>query len=257
MDGYFSLKLKRKDLEDVNDDFSDFSLSSPARKIRRLDAELPPIIEEEECETPIAFEHSMLHEQSFVNDSSGGIKIEELPNVPSNEEKAIVLFKPFDTTAIPQSPSSYTLSVNPHLISALKSEYQVTWSSQPNSWRPADDEAAENNNSGSGNGCLAVVPWVPSQFSSQSVAEFPSQIDTSEMMDDQEMGEEKMDVEDGIEQRSVNEAGGMSLSEGFHQWQQQHCAIPQPPPHNTSAPILKGFSEMRILYKQLLFTGYD
>lgn len=29
-------KMKRKDLDQVNDDFSDFSLSSPARKIRRL-----------------------------------------------------------------------------------------------------------------------------------------------------------------------------------------------------------------------------
>ena len=34
--GCGSLKMKRKDLDDVNDDFSDFSLSSPARKIRRL-----------------------------------------------------------------------------------------------------------------------------------------------------------------------------------------------------------------------------
>lgn len=36
MKPYYTLKMKRKDLEDVNDEFSDFSLSSPARKIRRL-----------------------------------------------------------------------------------------------------------------------------------------------------------------------------------------------------------------------------
>lgn len=30
------MKMKRKDLDQINDDFSDFSLSSPARKIRRL-----------------------------------------------------------------------------------------------------------------------------------------------------------------------------------------------------------------------------
>lgn len=36
MAGYLSMKMKRKDLEEVNDEFSDFSLSSPARKIRRL-----------------------------------------------------------------------------------------------------------------------------------------------------------------------------------------------------------------------------
>ena len=37
MASYLSLKkMKRKELEEVSDDFSDFSLSSPARKIRRL-----------------------------------------------------------------------------------------------------------------------------------------------------------------------------------------------------------------------------
>lgn len=36
MAGFLSVKMKRKDLEEVNDDFSEFSLSSPARKIRRL-----------------------------------------------------------------------------------------------------------------------------------------------------------------------------------------------------------------------------
>lgn len=36
MDGYYPLKMKRKDLEQVSDEFSDFSLSAPARKIRRL-----------------------------------------------------------------------------------------------------------------------------------------------------------------------------------------------------------------------------
>ncbi|KAE8657966.1 hypothetical protein F3Y22_tig00116976pilonHSYRG00207 [Hibiscus syriacus] len=55
-------KFKRKNIDQVNDDFSDFSLSSPATKIRRLDADLPPIIEED----------------SF----------------PENHERAIVLFYP-------------------------------------------------------------------------------------------------------------------------------------------------------------------
>lgn len=36
MTGFWHGKLKRKDLEDVYDDFAEFSLSSPARKIRRL-----------------------------------------------------------------------------------------------------------------------------------------------------------------------------------------------------------------------------
>ncbi|RRT46139.1 hypothetical protein B296_00022640 [Ensete ventricosum] len=36
MTGFWHGKLKRKDLEEVYDDFAEFSLSSPARKIRRL-----------------------------------------------------------------------------------------------------------------------------------------------------------------------------------------------------------------------------
>lgn len=38
MAGYdcLPMKMKRKEIDRVNDEFSDFSLSSPARKIRRL-----------------------------------------------------------------------------------------------------------------------------------------------------------------------------------------------------------------------------
>ncbi|EOA31489.1 hypothetical protein CARUB_v10014675mg [Capsella rubella] len=57
---------KRKDIDRVNNDFSDFSLSSPANKIRRLDLDLPPIMEEDE--------------------------IKSVSSV--NEERAIVLYKP-------------------------------------------------------------------------------------------------------------------------------------------------------------------
>jgi len=89
-------KLKRKDIDQVNDDFSDFSLSSPATKIRRLDAELPPIIEEEE---------------PFVE----------------NHEKAIVLFNPFLHPNLHnhlRSPSTLSLSLNSDLISGFKSKHQ-------------------------------------------------------------------------------------------------------------------------------------
>ncbi|XP_010488802.1 PREDICTED: uncharacterized protein LOC104766588 [Camelina sativa] len=67
MAGYdcLPMKMKRKDIDRVNHDFSDFSLSSPARKIRRLDLDLPPIMEED-----------------------------EIKSVTVNEERAIVLYKP-------------------------------------------------------------------------------------------------------------------------------------------------------------------
>ncbi|KAL6585605.1 hypothetical protein OROMI_002249 [Orobanche minor] len=232
MEDYYPLKLKRKDLDDVNDDFSDFSLVSPARKIRRLDVELQPIIEEDERDVPIGFDHCLLQKQSPGSGSTGGIRIEELPTVPINEEKAIVLFNP---NTLCRSPSSFSVSVNPHLISSFKN--QVPWSNQLNPWGLADDVAREMNNSCSGNGCLAVVPWVPSQFSSEPVAELPSEFDNPEMMDAQEVEEETMDVEDGgVWQRNVGESCGMSINEGFSQ-RQQHCLIPQPPP-GAPAPIV-------------------
>ncbi|KAL8509699.1 hypothetical protein ACS0TY_016785 [Phlomoides rotata] len=241
MDSYFPSKLKRKDLENVNDDFSDFSLSSPARKIRRLDADLPPIIEEEDCEIPPVFDHSFLHEQRFDYNSSGGIKIEELPDELSNEERAIVLFKPVNTPLV-HSPADFSVSMSPELLAGLKKN-QLLRSSQTNSWRLAGDEAVENCAS---NGCRAVVPWVPSQncSASEPVSELSSQINNIEMMEEEEeeVEESRMDVEDGnemMEQGNVNGSGGMSLTEGFNQWQQQqHCFIPQPPPQNAKAPIV-------------------
>ncbi|KAL3625171.1 hypothetical protein CASFOL_030632 [Castilleja foliolosa] len=173
------------------------------------------------------FDQSLLEEHSRGIGSSGGIKIEELPDVPINDEKAIVLFNP---STLPRSPSDFSVSVDPRLISALKNK--APWSNQLNAWRLADDEdAAEKNN------CLAVVPWVPSQSPSQAGAEFTSQFDNAEMMDAQ-VGEEaeKMEIEYcDIEQRN---GGGVMPNGGFHQWQQQqHCLIPQPP-HNPTAPIV-------------------
>ncbi|KAL6519273.1 hypothetical protein OROGR_018593 [Orobanche gracilis] len=233
MEDYYPLKLKRKDPEDVNDDFSDFYLSSPARKIRRLDAEFQPIVEEDECEVPIGFDHCLLQKQSPSSGTKGGIRIEELPTVPINEEKAIVLFNP---NTLPRSPSSFSVSVNPHLISSFKN--QIPWSNQLNPWGLCDDGTSEMNNPCPGNGCLAVVPWVPSQLSSEPVAELPSEIDNPEMMDAQEVEEETMDIEyAGVGQSNVSESCGTNLNEGFYQWQQQHCLIPQTPP-SAPAPIV-------------------
>ncbi|KAL3825572.1 hypothetical protein ACJIZ3_021601 [Penstemon smallii] len=236
MEGYFASKMKRKELEDVNEDFSDFSLSSPARKIRRLDAELAPIVEEEEGvgDNTASFE--------FENSSVGGLRIEELLE---NEERAIVLFNPTnnntnnDSTLLLHSPSNFSVSIDPQFASGLKN--QILWSGQSSSWKLSNDEAeAEENNSGSSNGCLAVVPWVP-QLSSTLGADVSCQLDNADMMDAEETGEASMDIEDGptIEPpRNGNESGGVSLSEGIQQWQQQHCMIPQPPPNNNSTPIV-------------------
>lgn len=230
------LKMKRKDLDQVNEEFSDFSLTSPARKIRRLDAELAPITEEEP-EIPLVFERPE-NEGSFGGGNGrvggGGVVIEELPNGVENEERAIVVFNPVNSPLL-QSPSNYSISVSPQLISGLKN--QLPWSNHSSQWRALDgEERADDNESGPQNECLAVVPWVPPpQPYSTSGDEVVPQIDVSDMMEADDVEVSTMDVEGntvGSEQKV-----GMNVNEGLQQWQQQHCMIPQPP-QNVSSPIV-------------------
>ncbi|KAL2481872.1 hypothetical protein Adt_34838 [Abeliophyllum distichum] len=167
--------------------------------------------------------------------SRGSLVIEEMSSMPGNEERAIVLYNPTNSPFL-QSPSNFLVYVNPQLISGFKN--QVLGSSQSNSWRLANDEALmDDKNSGE---CLAVVPWVPSQLPSAPPDGIPPQSDNSEIMDAEEAEESRMDIEDndiGVEQRNLDEADGLSSNECLHQWQIQHCMIPQPS-QNTTTSIL-------------------
>ena len=86
------------------------------------------------------------------------------------------------------------------------------------------------------NDCLAVVPWIPSQFPSMPA----TQSEGPELMDAEGTGVSTMDIEEdnnaGMEQVHTNVNVGGGGSEGLHQWQQQHCLYPQFP-QNTSTPI--------------------
>lgn len=221
MAGFFSMKMKRKELEEVNEDFSDFSLSSPARKIRRLDAELPPIMEDEEVKIPTGFKQSF--PVSAVGDDSGGPVIEELPCHPVNEERAIVLFKPM-TTPLMHSPTSFTVSSD--IISGFKNQL---WSSQSSHIKSATDEEGETHDKPT-NECLAVVPWVPSQVGGTpgmviSEAEIPDMMEADDM-----------EIEENYENTQRGEVNVMRESGGLHQWHQQHCMTSHLP-QNTSTPI--------------------
>ncbi|GMH13617.1 hypothetical protein Nepgr_015458 [Nepenthes gracilis] len=230
MDGHLLKKIKRKDLDEVNDEFSDFSLSSPARKIRRLDAELPPIIEEEAAEIALDLEQPdpEIRISSCVEGKSGRSVIEEGPSVWPNKEMAIVLFKPVDS--LRNSPSN--LSIDPGFISSIKN--LAVWQAQSN--RAIVDEAEENKNGAEKNECLAVIPWVPSRN--------PWQGPESEayQMDAEAMEAASMEIDDDVASVRVgqeNEFNSVSSIEGHHHlWQQQHCMIPPIPPQNTSSPIL-------------------
>ncbi|PSR85216.1 NAC domain-containing protein [Actinidia chinensis var. chinensis] len=241
MSGYLSMKMKRKDFEEVNDDFSDFSLSSPARKIRRLDAELPPIIEEEEPKIQWVFKQQVIPEEHLPSNRGqvGGYGpiIEELLTEPENEERAIVLFKSMSTPLL-KSPSNFTVSIVSDIISGIKN--QTLWSGQSNAMKPTEDEAArKGSNTRGANECLAVVPWVPSQVSSIPGTEVP-QTELSELMESEDMEVATMDIEENnvvADPDPVQGCGSDGMSRGLHQWQHQHCVIPQLP-QNTSAPIV-------------------
>lgn len=227
-------------MEEVNDDFSDFSLSSPATKIRRLDGELACMSEEEEMEVPIIEHYEP--EVDFRNNtrtiegggSRRGILVEELPPDYQNQERAIVVFKPSDSS-LPPAPSNFSVRLSPELISGFRNRLMCTYQESAPVWQ-ADNGATERDEKyGTTNNCMAVVPWVQSA----ACNELSYQSDTSDMMDAEGVETTAMEVEDSnatFNRPSVREPGTV-LNEGIHHWQQQHCMIPQLP-QNTSTPIV-------------------
>ncbi|CAA7057914.1 unnamed protein product [Microthlaspi erraticum] len=162
MAGYDCLPMKmkkRKEIARVNDEFSDFSLSSPARKIRRLDSNLQPIMEEDVDLPPIMAE-------------------EEIQSAPVNEERAIVLYKPIQPH----------IFVDGKLISGFKKRFL-------HDAAVGDDHFDDDDET---NKQQAVVPWNQSQFlGSTGTFEEPSEPEIVELDGEDEMMEEAaMDVEE-------------------------------------------------------------
>ncbi|OWM86910.1 uncharacterized protein LOC116189383 [Punica granatum] len=226
-------KMKRKDLDQVSDDFSDFSLSSPARKIRRLDAELPPIMEDEEPGNFMSFEQP----SPTLQGARASPIIEELPpsSAPVNEERAIVLFKPVNSPILQhQSSSTLSVSVDPDLISEFKN--RKLWASLSGNAKSSEDDAKAADKSS--NKCMAVVPWYPAQFT--PIPE--PQVEAAEEMEAEEMGEATMEIEDSSTAAPVEELpspyGEMRGGDASSLPQWQHCMTPQFPPTTTSSPIV-------------------
>ncbi|KAF7813931.1 STE20-like serine/threonine-protein kinase [Senna tora] len=191
--------MKRKEVDQVSQDFSHFSLSSPPTKIRRLDAELPPIVEEDEPP-------------------------HVLPIIEAeNQEKALVLFKPINSHSF-VSPSTLSFTVDSHIVSGIKNQFP--WSSSHSA------EARKDNNN---NDRLALVPWVPSQFPPSPSTQV-SDTEPPQLMEAEEMEEASMDIEqDNNANSSIHPTLHAELT-GMHPWHQHHCFLPQFP-HNTSTPI--------------------
>ncbi|CAA7022905.1 unnamed protein product [Microthlaspi erraticum] len=208
------LSMKRKGIDQVNDEFSDFSLTSPARKIRRLDVDLPPIREED-----MAMQETESEETE--------------PN-PVNEERSIVLFKPL---LHHQPSSSGQLFVDRDLISDFKNRF----------FRGASRAVDNNDEDEKSNKCQAVVCWNPSISPySEPIGTFQQPRRTLEIVELDETCEDAVMDEAAMEIEEDNRSStGLSFPQqedptygfGLHQWQQhqqQHCMVPPLPQVNTT-----------------------
>ncbi|XP_052141349.1 uncharacterized protein LOC127761150 [Oryza glaberrima] len=216
---------KRKELDQVVDGLSDFSLSGPAAKSRRLDIGLPPIMEEETPGPSMPFGHEMLGEEihsvvsmPIIEDMLGGA----MESHPSSEDKALVLYKPVDNTAcIGPGTSNPSIIISPDLIRSLKNQ----------AFMQRNFHGLEDKSPGCSN-FLALVPWTPPQIATVSnwsasdsekreFFEVPMESDEVDSMDVEESPEANVAAIDG---------------ESLHQWQ-QHCMTPSSLP-NPSAPVM-------------------
>ncbi|XP_047180263.1 uncharacterized protein LOC124846933 [Vigna umbellata] len=197
--------LKRKGcVDEVNDDFP---LSSPATKIRRLDAELPPIVEEEE---PLP---------------------SPSPSPSPNDERALVLFKP-----LAHSPSSFSFTVDSNLINEITNN-QFMLSKQ------GDDIVTGLQSREKSNDELALVPWVPTSYQFFDVHDIDDS--NTELMEADEMEEGGGSMMMDIEQEGDIDSDPKTCTPSIHfptahsgitEGFQQHCLLPQLP-HHTSTPI--------------------
>ncbi|KAG6502078.1 uncharacterized protein LOC121998490 [Zingiber officinale] len=201
--------MKRKELEEGCDEFMDFSLSSPARKIRRLDAsELPPTMGLVETASAMTFDDPVSCVSDIVMPSWESVHEDNSPPYPSyNEERAIVLYKPVESPLF-MSPGSTDLSlrVASHFIPCLKNHVLNTGNQRLH----AEEEETEADSSS-----LAIVPWAPSQ-AAMAFSEF-----AHEPMEAEDAEVTSMQVEDTRQATGYSEGG-----EGFQQVP-QHCMTPQ------------------------------
>ncbi|PUZ74029.1 hypothetical protein GQ55_1G032700 [Panicum hallii var. hallii] len=207
---------KRKELEQVVDGLSDFSLSGPASKSRRLDPGLPPIMEEEPPAPSISFQ--MLGEKINSDVNMPSVMEGSMSHHVPSEDMALVLYKPVDNPGI----SSSSFIVSSDLIRGLKNH----------AFNQANYLELEAESPGRSNS-LALVPWKPPQMPIRSdwVASESESEQTFEVpMEADECEVTSMDFEEAPEAT----AGGFD-GENIHQW--QHCMTPPSLP-NPSAHVM-------------------
>ncbi|KAH7674658.1 hypothetical protein IHE45_08G088500 [Dioscorea alata] len=221
--------LKRKELDDVSDGFSEFSLLSPSIKMRRLDVELPSVMQEEPA-VPLVSQQQLLSEQIESAAPEVDAVVEDVPLIPVNEERAIVLYKPIDTPLyLSPSSSNVSFTVSSDMLPGLKNQAFL---------RQNSNLSVSNlliNCKEAANDTLAVAPWAPTQASatSWSQVEGSSSSVSIEPMEAEEEGA-SMEVEEESEQASSAGSGAGV----FQQWQRQHCMTPEIPTTTTTTPVM-------------------
>ncbi|CAI0387236.1 unnamed protein product [Linum tenue] len=223
-------KRKGIDLDFARDDFSDFSLSAPALKIRRLATEsLPPIMEEEDAEIAPAM---------YEADSPMVSMEDTVPPLPpsaemENLERALVVYKPANVHRPYYSPSSLSVALNSGALSGFTRDQFL----RSETILVEDDEAGAGESyktSANGGGCMAVVPWVGSSQHSFGNQMRELHAEAPESMEADETGVASMDVEESNGHGSMEQGrhfGSIGGDDGLRQWQ-QHCFIPELPPNN-------------------------
>ncbi|PRQ27450.1 hypothetical protein RchiOBHm_Chr6g0305451 [Rosa chinensis] len=219
--------LKRKEaFDDLSPHFS---------KSRRLDADLFSTMAEDQSGGIEALEQRLAQEQALACPSEmqkGALPMEPLA-LPEENEKALVIYNPANTFYKTPASKDFSIIVNSDLIPGLRdhifTQGSLKWSN------PVEAEQSDREDS---NGCLAIVPWVESNWPPSSSSETQA-AGLSEPMQAEEV--EMMDTDDNSSDGSKSsELGGMmDGSFELQRWQQQqqlHCMEPQLL-NNTITPI--------------------
>lgn len=237
---YMAKMMKRKDIEYHSDDFS---LFSPATKIRRLDAYHPPIIGEDVPDFPSWIRNPAANvgvdnlASNIRRTGSSSQVMVDMPATSENVDRSIVLSNP-TTTPLPLSPSRF--SIDSDILSGIKKD--IHRSNHSILVKSAEDQEEEGRKNAR---CLAVIPWNPplQQFPFTTAGNMQGAM--SELVeDDQQIGEATtMDIEEDNTATEYSQQQQYSqMNENLIQWQlqqqQHHCMMIQQAPQSSSAPPL-------------------
>ncbi|XP_050365883.1 uncharacterized protein LOC126784465 [Argentina anserina] len=227
--------LKRKEFEEAFDD-----MASHFSKSRRLDAAIHPTTADGRSNGIEPLEQRLAPEQALAVASEmqqGGLPMEPVA-LSEDTDKALVLYNPATpASTLYRTPAStdFSIVVNSDLIPGLRDRIfaQGKWA------KPADAERSSGEDS---NGCLAIVPWVESNWPASPRTQ--TQVaGVSEPMEAEEV--EMMDTDDISSDASKPSELGPMMDRSFElqRWQQQlHCMQPQPLNNSPVAAALNFFS---------------